>query len=106
MNISRVVHCKKEKYDIYCGRPSIYGNIFSHKDVKDTIKCKTRIEAISNFRKWLLGLDFLDLEQERRKKILDNLSSLKNKILGCWCKPMACHCDVLIELLNNKQKDN
>jgi hypothetical protein len=23
---------------------------------------------------------------------------LKDKILGCWCKPLACHGDVLAEI--------
>ena len=28
----RVVHCKKEPYDVYIGRPSKWGNPYSHKD--------------------------------------------------------------------------
>jgi hypothetical protein len=27
---SRVVHCKKEKYNVYIGRPSKWGNPFTH----------------------------------------------------------------------------
>jgi len=41
------------------------------------------------------------------KKIKDEhleneLEKLRGKTLGCWCKPEACHGDVLIEILNNK----
>lgn len=25
---TKVVHCKREKYDVYIGRPSIFGNTF------------------------------------------------------------------------------
>ena len=25
---------------------------------------------------------------------------LKNKVLGCWCKPDKCHGDILIKILN------
>lgn len=28
-----VVHCKREPHDVYIGRPSIWGNPFSHKEV-------------------------------------------------------------------------
>lgn len=28
------------------------------------------------------------------------LHKLRGKILVCWCKPLACHGDILIELLN------
>ena len=24
---------------------------------------------------------------------------LKNKVLGCWCKPESCHGDIIIKLL-------
>ena len=37
------------------------------------------------------------LEQFGWRKILE----LDDKILGCWCKPLDCHGDILIELLNN-----
>lgn len=29
-----------------------------------------------------------------------DLEELRGKTLGCWCKPEACHGDILIELLN------
>jgi len=28
---------------------------------------------------------------------------LKNKVLGCWCAPEACHGDVLTEIANVKE---
>ena len=31
-------------------------------------------------------------------KVLDQVHELKGKILGCWCKPLPCHGDVLAEL--------
>ena len=29
------------------------------------------------------------------------LPELKDKVLGCWCNPLPCHGDVLVELVNN-----
>lgn len=78
----KVVHCKKEPYDIYIGRPSKWGNPF-------TIgKDGTRNEVIEKYRQWILN----------QPKLLADLYELKGKILGCWCSPKACHGDVLIEL--------
>jgi hypothetical protein len=27
-------------------------------------------------------------------------AELKNKVLGCWCYPLACHGDVLVKIAN------
>lgn len=83
--MTKVVHCKKEKYDIYIGRPSKWGNPFS------IGKDGTRAEVIEKYRKYILN----------KSELMSQLSELKNKILGCWCKPKACHGDVLVELVNN-----
>ena len=34
-----------------------------------------------------------------RPDLLECLYELKDKILCCWCKPKACHGDVLVELI-------
>ena len=40
----------------------------------------------------------------RRNKIkkegIEEIKKLKNKVLGCWCKPEKCHGDILIKILN------
>jgi hypothetical protein len=85
---TRVVHCKKEPFDIYIGRGrgSKWGNPFSHKEgTLAEFKVNSRKEAIEKFEKYL----------EKNKDLLDSLHELKGKILGCWCKPKACHGDVL-----------
>lgn len=79
-----VVHCKKEKYDVYCGRPSIWGNPY------EIGKDGNRKEVISKFKKYLLA----------NQNLVDKLPELRGKILGCWCAPKSCHCDVLADLAN------
>jgi DNA modification methylase len=32
-----------------------------------------------------------------------DVSELKGKVLGCWCKPLPCHGDFLAELANQNQ---
>lgn len=91
-----VVHCKIDKCDVYIGRPSIWGNPFSHKDgTQAKFKVNTVEEAVEKYRQWLLT----------QPHLLKQLPSLKGKVLGCWCKtkknPDAlCHGDVLAELAN------
>ena len=35
------------------------------------------------------------------KNMLNELLKLKNKNLGCWCKPDQCHSDILLNIINN-----
>lgn len=79
-----VVHCKKDKYDVYIGRPSIWGNPY-------TIGVNgNREEVIKKYHDYLLASPGL----------VSQLPSLKGKVLGCWCSPLPCHGDILMELAN------
>lgn len=80
---TRIVHCKKESYDIYIGRPSKWGNPFQ------IGKDGTRREVIEKFRRWILT----------QPNLLKDLHEIKGKTLGCWCKPKVCHGDILVELI-------
>jgi hypothetical protein len=89
--MTRVVHCKSEKFDVYIGRPSFWGNPFSHKpNTKAKFVVGSREEAIERYEKWLLT----------QPDLLKRIFELKGKVLGCWCKPNACHGDVLAKIAN------
>jgi hypothetical protein len=103
--MSLVVHCQRAAYDVYIGRGqgSIFGNPFTHKEgTQAAVVVGSRAEAIQAFRDWLAGTVYQEIEPERRQAILDAIPSLKGKVLGCWCAPLACHGDVLAELANGK----
>lgn len=103
--IRAVVHFKKEPYDVYIGRPSIFGNPWSHlENTQAEFKAKNRLEAVENFRDWLKGERFTEVLQNKRKIILDNLPKLKGKILGCWCGNQLCHGDPLAQLADEVQE--
>lgn len=103
----RVVHFKKEPFDVYIGRPTIYGNPWSFKGgTKAEFIVDSREESVANYEKWLIGSDFKDVLQVKRKQILENLPLLKGKILGCWCFPRACHGDVLEKMANSLDSDS
>ncbi len=80
-----VVHCKKETYDVYIGRPSIYGNPFS-------VKKHGRQRCLELYREYAID------RMEKDKEFHDAVKALQGKVLGCWCSPEACHGDVLVEL--------
>lgn len=77
-----------------------YGNPFSH-NPKWGIACDNRKESIDNYRLWLAGNSFSDLEPERRMWILRNVENLRGHRLGCYCKPLPCHGDILVEVLGD-----
>lgn len=88
-----VVHCKKAPYDVYIGRPSKWGNPFTHiQDGRTLAKfvVPSREEAVTRYREWLTNGE--------GQHLLKDLHELKGKTLGCWCAPLACHGDVLTEL--------
>ena len=89
---TRVVHVNHEDYDVYIGRPSEWGNPYSHiKDRKTKAEfiVKTREESISKYKEWILN----------QPQLLEKLESLQGKKLGCWCKPKSCHGDILVQLI-------
>lgn len=78
-----VVHCKKQQFDVYIGRPSKWGNPFPIS--------LGRKECIEQYAKWIL----------KQPQLLADLPELVDKRLGCFCAPLACHGDILARLANN-----
>lgn len=78
---------------IFVGRGSKWGNPYSHLDsTLAEFKVATREEAIEKYREYLLS----------NAALLNALPELKNKNLLCYCKPKACHADLLFELANKE----
>jgi hypothetical protein len=89
-----VVHCKRDRYDVYIGRSrnglGEWGNPFSFKPgTKAEFVLPTREEALAAYEQWLLGQPELVAKAKRE---------LKGKRLGCWCKPLSCHGDILARI--------
>ena len=71
---------------IYVGRPSKWGNPYV------VGKDGTREEVIQKYRNYLL---------ERLKTGTKlPIGELRGKDLVCWCSPLPCHADILLELAN------
>lgn len=95
-----VVNIKKKNgvrapYDIYIGRFLNYPNArFSQSKWANPypVKLFGRDEALRLYKEHILNTP----------ELYNSLHELKDKILGCWCKPEPCHGDVLIKLLDEK----
>lgn len=86
--ITKVVHCKKEKYDVYIGRPTYFGNPFEIGIDGD------RKEVIEKYKDWFT------MQIKTNYIFRTQLENLRGKTLGCWCKPLPCHGDVIADYLN------
>ena len=87
-----VVNRAKKNCDVYIGRPSKWGNPFSHQE--DTLaqyKVDTKEEAIQKYN------EFVRSNPEFMKEIK---RELKGKVLGCFCSPSLCHGHVLAWIAN------
>jgi hypothetical protein len=82
--MTRVVHLRKEPYDVRIDRRSIWGNPFV------IGPDGTRHQVIEKYRAWI----------QTQPHLMAQVPMLKGKTLGCWCKPQACHGDVLVELVH------
>lgn len=71
---------------VYIGRPSKWGNPFTIGRDGD------REEVIHRYRDYILG----------NQDLMDSLVELEGKHLVCWCAPLACHGDVLLELIKKE----
>ena len=85
-----VVNRRVEPFDIYIGRGSIWGNPYTHLTgaTRAMYFVGSRDEAIEKYREYLA----------QREDLLAQIADLKGKRLGCYCKPAACHGDILAEL--------
>ena len=75
----------KQPHDIYIGRPGIWGNPYV------IGRDGTREEVIKKYEDQLL--------RNSTEHLVEFLVPLVGKRLGCFCKPLACHEDVLVELI-------
>ncbi|AGN30164.1 NrdA.1 [Vibrio phage nt-1] len=82
-----IVNIAHQSFDVYIGRGTPFGNPF-----KSGID-GTRSEVIELYRVWLR----IQLQDDEFRK---QFMQLKGKILGCHCKPKACHGDVILEELD------
>jgi hypothetical protein len=83
-----VVNRRTDKFDVYIGRPSLFGNPFKIGRDRD------RDQVIKKFKDYFYRR--LEVDSTFKRGVLN----LKGCRLGCYCKPDACHGDIIAEYLN------
>jgi hypothetical protein len=97
-----VVNCRTDAHDVYIGRHGgrvtavpkrgCFGNPFPEAKYG-------REKCISLFREYFLA------RVERDKAFRKAVLKLRGKRLGCWCKPQACHGDIIKEWLDGQREE-
>lgn len=87
---TRVVNIHAEPYDVLIDRTTIYGNKYR------LFVDGTRLNVIKKFRVDLIR------RMKRSKSFTEKVYALKGKRLGCHCKPLPCHGDVYVEILEGE----
>jgi hypothetical protein len=83
-----VVDVRSGERNVYVGRPTKFGNPFL---LHDPFDMPERQLVLEKYREWLLSQPELVAAAKRE---------LRGRNLGCWCAPLACHADVLLEVAN------
>ena len=95
--MTTVVNIKHtDNYDVYIGRLNNYKGLPQSKWANPFYISRdgTREEVIDKYKGYILSSPDLVIA----------LPELKDKVLGCWCKPEACHGDILVELVDGMEE--
>ena len=85
VDLAAIKYAETHGLYVRCDRFSDFGNPFEmDKDGDRDVVC-------DNYEQ-----HYLPFKPSIHKQLL----KLKGKALGCWCAPLRCHCDTLIQLIN------
>lgn len=95
--MTKVVNKYKDKFDVYIGRGTIFGNPYTHRQIETTkaeYQVHTRDEAVAKYKEYFLR------RIEHDPEFYNAVMKLKDKVLGCFCKPQSCHGDIIAAYLD------
>jgi hypothetical protein len=91
-----VVNIKKEPFDVYIGRAGRGQDGYFGNPVR-VGNGVSRDDAVKRFQRYFA--DRIENDAEFKRRVL----ALRGKRLGCFCKPNACHGDVIADWLNKME---
>jgi hypothetical protein len=107
----RILNKSKDKYtidDMYIGRGSILGNPYTHLPLGMTeaeVKVNTREEAIAKYREYAVYMIKHDTQfRIEMIKLVERVLNGETVNLVCFCKPQACHGDVIKDIVMHEIK--
>ena len=87
---TRVVNRYRESWEVSIGRPGPFGNPFY---LPRGSSLEERAACIAKFK------FYFERRVREEPEFRAALETLRGKVLGCYCKPLACHGDVIVEYL-------
>lgn len=106
-----VININKEEISsdatyFYIGRPSILSNPYTHLDKDKTLalyQCEDREESIDKYD------EYFDIMYGHNKEFTDAVDEIyehykngETVYLGCFCKPLSCHGDIIKRKLEQR----
>lgn len=97
--MQKVVHIRRDSYDLYIGRGSVWGNPFKIGPDGD------RAEVLAKYKEYLL--------RGEGRHLLQRIDELEAKTLGCFCAERGgltvhnetrCHGQLLLQLVELRQR--
>lgn len=79
---------------VYAGRPGIHGNKYRIGQILNG-KRLTREDCVRLHKR-----DILEHMREHPDELLEFQRKYRGRDWVCWCAPLPCHADVLLELAN------
>ena len=92
--MTKVIHIRNKTGspdEVYIGRGSKWGNPYKIENGRS--------------RKSVIDMYRLHLKAPHTQALRDSIEELRGKTLVCYCKPQACHGDVLVNILNRLGED-
>ena len=84
------------KVDVYCGRGSVLGNPFSHKEgTKAKFVVESRDEAVEAYRAYFKAQMESNPEFLNEMRRIYRIARKQEVNLVCYCYPLNCHCNVI-----------
>jgi hypothetical protein len=96
MATTKLVNLNNDPYDVYIGRGSKWGCPFTIIKNRPTLAKEivgSKEEALSKYKEYVLA----------SPELMASLHELEGKVMGCFCKPLQCHGDVLLELVTKEK---
>ena len=88
---AKAVNLRNERYDVYIGRGSKWGNPFPMKN--SSLAERERVCKL--YEEYFM----------KQPHLIESLPELIGKKLGCYCKPLKCHGDFLAEMANKLEEE-
>lgn len=101
-------HYPNNRNGVYCGRPSILGNPFTHIKTKKTLAehlVESREQSIISYQQYFDEQIRTNTKFQNEINRLIKIYKITNRLtLICWCKPLPCHVDIIREYILQQVK--